>query len=134
MIYDSCSFDNLEYVVHRTCKRLRQHLDEFDVIVAQGMSGITVAAPVALRLKKPLVLVRKPDEMKSCHSSAVVIGSHELLRPGCRWLFLDDLISMGNTRSRCADAVDHAGSLFFDKPAYAGSYLYETDVWEARDN
>jgi hypothetical protein len=132
MIYNGTDgLGDLEKIVRKTCKVLRQHLDEFDVIVVQGMSGVIVGAPVSLRLKKPLVVVRKEFENTQCHSSDPIVNSNALReRGGIRWVFLDDFTCMGVTRSRCAAMLKQEASVMFDAPAYAGCYLYRDNIWE----
>lgn len=91
---------------------LQGSVSAFDSIVTQGMSGVMVASPVAVALAKPLVIVRKDDDI--CHAPEKVLN---LSHAGERWLFLDDFISCGNTRKRVKDAMPR-------KLTFAGSYLY----------
>jgi len=90
----------LETTVRRTTKELRPILDQFDSIIVQGLSGVVVGIPVGLRLKKPVVILRKPDE--NCHSGIGLVNRYKL---GRRVLFLDDFISNGDTLRRCKEAV-----------------------------
>lgn len=77
---------------------------KFDAIVVRGVSGLVVGSPVALALKKPLIVVRKDGE-----------SAHSTKHPGidaakdAKVLFLDDFVSSGTTRRTCALAVVKAG-------------------------
>lgn len=94
MIYDDIEgLDDLAAVVRRTTAALRPYVDAFDSIVCTGMSGVTVASPVSIRLKRALVIVRKADD-KAHHGCTSVINARNL---GKRWVFLDDFISTGQT-------------------------------------
>jgi adenine/guanine phosphoribosyltransferase-like PRPP-binding protein len=90
-----------------------RHRSRFDSIVVSGMSGVIVGAPVALRISRPLVVVRKPDEPH--HNNEQVINEH---RAGGRWLFLDDFTASGDTLRRCYEALDERQTTF------AGTYQY----------
>lgn len=92
------SFADLALVVRDTVEDLRPHRREFDFIVVTGVSGITVGSPVALRLHKPLVVVRKPYERR--HDGERVIG-----KPEGRGLFLDDFTSSGRTYENVANVI-----------------------------
>ncbi len=74
---------------------------EYDGIVVQGMSGVIPAVPVSLALRVPLVIVRKPSD--DSHLSDHI--NFDLVKPGSRWVFLDDFISMGTTRLRVQKAL-----------------------------
>lgn len=104
MIYDGSggSLDNLESVVRKTTKVLREHIDEFDSIAVTGTSGLLVGVPAAMRLKKPIVIVRKEED--GSHDYRTVINAQNM---GRRVLFLDDLVATGDTRQRVVDAVAH---------------------------
>lgn len=96
--------------------RLKPHSKRFDSIVVSGMSGVIVGAPLALRLRKPLVVVRKDNE--SHHNDEHVINEHST---GKRWLFLDDFTASGDTLRRCYTALDERVTTF------AGTYQYSYD-------
>jgi adenine/guanine phosphoribosyltransferase-like PRPP-binding protein len=111
------NLDDLEAAVRKTTKYLREHSEKFDFIAVRGMSGVLVGAPVALRLRKPLVVVRKPGEDQHSYGK-LVNGKHAT----GRYVFLDDFISGGGTR----DAVKQA----LAKCTYAGTYLYHSRPWD----
>lgn len=79
---------------------LRPIRDQFDGLYATGLSGVLPAAIAAYKLKKPLVILRKPND-----------GSHgrELeglgLVPGPRLIIVDDFLCMGRTLDRLLTAI-----------------------------
>jgi adenine/guanine phosphoribosyltransferase-like PRPP-binding protein len=96
-------YSSLPKVLRVATKELREHLDEFDALICTGISGLVVASPLSVRLKKPLMVLRKQGE--DCHGNRLepLIGYKEHLYP--RILFVDDFVGCGDTRERCIDAV-----------------------------
>ncbi len=88
-------------VVRRTANELRPHKKEWDSIVVTGVSGLLVGPAVALRLHKPLVVVRKPGDHSHC---TTLIENFQNI--GKRYLFLDDFISTGTTKKRVLGAIN----------------------------
>jgi len=114
------SFYDLERVVRRASARLRPALDEFDSIVVTGVSGMAVGFPLALRLKKPIAVLRKAGD--DTHSFKTLEGGDDL---GERVLFVDDFVSNGATRARVIDMVEK------DPDAkVVGTYQYRDDLLE----
>jgi len=107
MIYDGTgnSLKNLDKTVRKTTKALRDHDDEFDSIAVSGMSGVIVGVPVALRLKKPLIVVRKESD-NSHHGGGEIINRQGI---GERVLFLDDFVSSGETQDYVTDKIENEG-------------------------
>lgn len=98
------TLEDLALTVRNATEDLRPHRKEFDSIVVTGVSGLVVGAPVALRLRKPLVILRKASD--DSHS-----GRHENIKNvGDRALFLDDFVSGGATQRRVLDAIDRHGA------------------------
>lgn len=121
---------------------------DFDTFVATGLSGAVVAPILARELGKHFLIVRKADD-HSTHSSKRGVG-----RLGKRWIFVDDLVSSGNTRRHVKESVDrflreladNGGSMYVPGDAlpgvgygryvdfpdfrtqYVGDYLYT--MWE----
>lgn len=108
---------NLSDHVNTAVRKLSAHLHEFDSIAVRGTSGMLVGSPVAMMLGKPLVVVRKESEHS--HSSLLVesIGSI-----GNRVLFLDDFVSMGDTRNEVRKHVEKKGAKL------VAQYLYQTEA------
>ena len=117
------NFDGLEREVRRCTAALREHEGEYDCIVARGLSGLSVAFPTALRLKKPLVVVRKPNE--DCHGRPVV-GAEYLRKAGPRCVMLDDFIASGATKQAVAEAVANAGGKLVATFCYADMMVYSS--------
>lgn len=91
---------------------------EFDTMIGTGVSGTSVAPVLARALGVGFCIVRKDSDWKNSHSSAKVEGYL-----GRRWLFVDDLISMGNTLSRVLVAIE---SIPTWRTEFVGAYLYGT--------
>lgn len=67
---------------------------EFDAIAFSGMSGALSAIPIAYKLNKPLILVRKKsDTPKTRHSNCEVEGCNNART----YIIIDDFISSGAT-------------------------------------
>jgi adenine/guanine phosphoribosyltransferase-like PRPP-binding protein len=64
---------------------------EFDAIAFMGMSGSLLAQPIAMKLKKNLIMVRKTT--RGVHSSRLVEGD----RASRRYIIVDDLVDSGDT-------------------------------------
>ena len=113
------SLEDLPLTVRQATEDLRPHRKDFDSVVVTGVSGLVVGAPVALRLRKPLVIIRKKGD--DSHS-----GKHENIKHiGKRALFLDDFVSGGHTELRVRDAVAAHG----DGARVAAHYLYRDRLY-----
>jgi adenine/guanine phosphoribosyltransferase-like PRPP-binding protein len=77
----------------------------FNMIAVQGVSGMAIGFPLAVKLGIPIVVVRKPDE--DSHSAGDRITGEPV--KGKRCLFVDDFVSMGQTRARVRRAVELDG-------------------------
>ena len=89
-----------------------------DSIAAIESRGFIFGAPLAARLDKPLVLVRKPGKLPGITLSAdyaLEYGVNTLemqgddINPGDRVLLLDDLLATGGTLAAAAGLVELAG-------------------------
>ena len=107
-----------------------------DVVAAAEARGFIFAAPVALRLKKPLVLLRKPNKLPHTTHSVrydLEYGQAELhmhtdaLAPGQRVLLLDDVLATGGTMLAAAELVRLAGAV-----VAAYSFVIELSFLEGR--
>ncbi len=91
---------------------------EVDVVAAAEARGFLLAAPLALRLSKPLVPLRKPGKLPyrtySLHYE-LEYGSAELqvhtdaMKPGARVLLVDDLLATGGTMEASCRLIGKAG-------------------------
>lgn len=124
MIHATChlGLSDLPAMVDRACAKLEPHLHEFSSVTTEGISGLLVASPVAVRLGKPLVIVRTDrDRGGRCYHAKDVEGARDA---GSRTLFLDDHIHLGRT-------FGHAiRQLRLHAPATRvwGTYEYEEDI------
>jgi orotate phosphoribosyltransferase-like protein len=96
---------------------------DFDTLVGTGFSGGVVIPALALALGKKFVLIRK-DTDDSHHGAGRLIG--EL---GERWIFVDDFISSGRTRTRVVEKiaeglVQHAEWNPPTSTTFVGQYMY----------
>jgi adenine/guanine phosphoribosyltransferase-like PRPP-binding protein len=116
--------DDISHTVRQTTETLRPFKSRFDCIVATGMSGALVASPVAIRLHRPLVILRKPSD--DCHDGSDIINPGGI---GKRWLFLDDFMSLGSTFRRVRGRMT---DLYFIETRHIGSYFYGTQelTWQ----
>ena len=85
-------------IVKTLIKILNPRKKEFDAIAISGYSMAMISPIVADKLKKNLVLVRKPSELRI--SSYGVEGLHNQ-----RCIIIDDLICTGNTFRRVLDGL-----------------------------
>jgi adenine/guanine phosphoribosyltransferase-like PRPP-binding protein len=72
----------------------------FDAIAYRGASGAITASIIAHHLKKPLILVRKPEDTRG-HSPYMVEGPTVVKR----YLIVDDFMSTGATYEAIREAV-----------------------------
>lgn len=91
---------------------------EFDVLVGIESRGFLFGAPIAYKLKKPFVPVRKKgklpfdtvDEKYSLEYGSAVIEMHsDAIKPGQRAVIIDDLIATGGTVRAAAKLVERLG-------------------------
>jgi adenine phosphoribosyltransferase len=93
---------------------------DFDAIVAVESRGFLFGAPLADRLKKPIVLVRKPGKLPAeTHSTeyALEYGTNTMeihvdgIKKNDRVLLLDDLLATGGTLAAAARLVEVSGGV-----------------------
>jgi hypothetical protein len=120
------AFSDLKLTVDRTCKAMRPKLGRFDALVVRGVSGLSVGAPVSVRLGVPLLVVRKPGETQHC--SDEVLGLHEM-GLNFRWVHLDDFSYSGATEHACQAVIaknapdsQQVGSFFYNHLIAADTY------------
>lgn len=119
------TFRDLDLVVRQSYRTLAPRKSEFDAIIVTGVSGLSVGAPLALRLKKRLLVLRKEDE--NCHDQpGNLVGSADL-DTHQRVLFVDDLISSGATLRKCRQAVEQYAKVFGEPIRIVMAYTYEGD-------
>ncbi len=92
----SAGLSDLPRIVDYAITDLDRYAAEFDSIAAQGSSGLIVASPVALALRKPLVIVRSNTDLSRSHCSHIRTVEN-INNAGRRILFLDDYVGEGKT-------------------------------------
>jgi len=110
---------DLADTVKRTVDTLKPFKDRFDFIAVSGMSGALVGAPAALRLNRPLVIVRKNSD--DHHGGRGEVINRQAVKGS--YVFLDDFISSGTTQRYVIDklsehdadgGVEHVGDLLYN--------------------
>ncbi len=107
---------------------------EFDTIAFRGMSGALPAIPLALRLKKEFIFVRKDFEVGTGSHSYRQVEGHKTVE---RYVIVDDCISSGKT---CKEIVKHIhkfapsskciGALLVDQISRPITKLHNFTVYE----
>ena len=101
------SFRDLDAAVLRAVRRIERFTGpKFDMIVVQGVSGMSLGFPLALKLGMDIVVVRKDGDENHCGKERIITGSSVT---GKKLLFVDDFISGGTTRQRVRTAVEAEG-------------------------
>lgn len=100
---------------------------EFDTLVGTGFSGGVVIPALALAMGKNFVLIRKETD-DSHHGPGLLLG--EL---GERWIFVDDLVATGRTRTRVLEKVREAAQLAGEQSECIGQYMYGRGRFEERE-
>ena len=108
---------------------------EFDVLVGIESRGFLFGTPIAYKLKKPFVPVRKKGKLPfdtveqeySLEYGSAVIDIHaDAIKPGQRAVIIDDLIATGGTVRAAAKLIERLGGsvakaiFLIELPALAG--------------
>jgi len=86
---------------------------QFDTMVGRGLSGSLVVPILARAMNKYFAIVRKPEE--NSHSGRKLEG-----KLGKRWIFIDDLICLGDTFKNSAKIINETK----EHMVCVGIYLY----------
>lgn len=110
LLQNPCVF---QYVIDRLAERYEN--EAIDVILGIEARGFLIAAPLAYRLQKPFVPVRKegklPFETRSIryaleYGRNVVEVHTDAISKGQRAIILDDLMATGGSMAAAADLVE----------------------------
>ena len=111
------SADGLRLAIDQLADRLEGL--QFDSIVSMESRGFIFGMPLAYKLNKAFVPVRKPGKLPRETVSATYeleYGTDRLemhkdaLKPGARVVVVDDLLATGGTASACAKLVECLGA------------------------
>jgi adenine/guanine phosphoribosyltransferase-like PRPP-binding protein len=118
--YHSGYFDEALFNLGEVIKKAERDLImvDFDTMVGTGFSGSVVVPTLALAMGKKFALARKPGD-NSHHGNDRLVGTL-----GERWLFVDDFVSSGFTRSKVIDKVSEEAEWKCHTTRFVGSYLY----------
>lgn len=122
------------HAIDQLCAPYRSH--KVDAIAAAEARGFLFAAPMALALNCPLILLRKPGKLPFDTISNrydLEYGSAELhmhidsVTPSARILMVDDVLATGGTMMAACRLIEQAGGVV------AGcAFLMELDFLEGR--
>jgi adenine phosphoribosyltransferase len=124
-----------QYAIDRLCERYPA--GKVDAVAAAEARGFLFAAPMALKMQKPLVPLRKPGKLPyRTHALQYDLeyGSAELhvhidgVNQGARVLLVDDLLATGGTMQAGCKLIEKAGG------AVVGcAFLVELAFLQGRD-
>jgi adenine/guanine phosphoribosyltransferase-like PRPP-binding protein len=90
---------------------------DYDTLIGTGLSGALAVPALARAVGCSWAVVRKDGDCS--HSGNAVEGT-----VGRRWVFVDDLISSGDTRARVRAAMQLFSEMNDFETEYVGDYLY----------
>ena len=126
-LFNPSTYSSTLKTAEKSIKRWERN-NAFDTIAFTGISGAGVAFPLANRLFKGLICVRK--ELNSCHSKHKVEG-----QIGAKhYIIVDDFVETGNTIFTIVKEINLAYEKYchprtFGPPICVGVYLYDTNSW-----
>jgi adenine phosphoribosyltransferase len=113
LLAEPAAFDQ---AIQRLCDHYDGH--RVDAVAAAEARGFLFAAPMALRMRKPLVPLRKPGKLPyrtHAHQYDLEYGSAELhmhvdsVAPAAHVLLVDDVLATGGTMDAGCKLIEKAG-------------------------
>ena len=110
---------------------------EFDYVAGIEARGFIFAVPVAYRLGKGFIPVRKPGKLPGNilskeydleYGSNTIEIDADALKPGDKVLLLDDLLATGGTAKAAIDLINETGA-----EVVAATFLIELEDLKGRD-
>lgn len=86
----------------KKCTKILKEFGDFDTIAFSGKSGSLMSFPLAHRLDKEIIVVRKPRETESAHSSLLIEG---IIPSSRKIVIVDDFVSVGKTIRHIVNAI-----------------------------
>lgn len=119
--FSTAYMDSAVFGLARVIETAKERLADvdFDTLVGTGFSGGLVIPSLALAMGKKFVLIRKESD-DSHHGGGRLLG-----QLGQKWIFVDDFISSGYTRSRVVGKINEALSILGGSSEFVGQYMYE---------
>lgn len=105
--------------LHYVTKKLATLAAKADVIVGPDARGFLFGTPVAVMLKKPFVMVRKPGKLpgkvftfkyKLEYGENSLEMQHDAIKPGQKVVIIDDLLATGGTTRAIVDLLTKQGA------------------------
>lgn len=108
--------DGFQLAIDQLIERVNP--DEVDVIAGAESRGFILGAPVAYKLHKPFVLIRKKGKLPMAtvskkydleYGTAEIEIHKDAVQPGQRVVIIDDLLATGGTLQACNELVEELG-------------------------
>lgn len=109
----------LSILIDALVKALPVSIDEFDAVAGMESRGFLIGVPLALRLGKGFIAVRKagklPPPTKKVeyaleYGTAAIEVEDDAIKPGARVLIVDDLIATGGTAGAARTLIEEHGA------------------------
>lgn len=108
--------DKYALLIATLAKAIRGSKVKYDAIAFMGTSGAAAAYPLGLRLRKPLMCVRK----EGAHCRLRVEGLYN----ASAYIIVDDLISSGATIHKIQSEIESVHDIYQVKPKCVHIFLY----------